>query len=77
APSSASSVLPSLRCGGEDAGVARGAGPADRAAAGVQAPGGGGGEGAVRAGEGDPHGGVERAAGALPRHRLRRQPRPV
>jgi hypothetical protein len=57
--------------------IAHGSGPADRAAAGVQVPPRSGGEGALRASEGDPHGGVERAARALPSHRLRRYPRPV
>lgn len=31
----------------------------------------------MRAGQGDPHGGVERAARVLPRHCLRRHPLPV
>lgn len=40
----------------------------------MQAAARGGGEDAVRAGEGDPRRGVECAAGEVPRHRLRRHP---
>jgi hypothetical protein len=67
--------LPLAGAGGDA--VARGSGPADRAAARVQTPPGGGGEGALRAGQGYPNGGMERTAGAVPRHRLWRHPRPV
>ena len=61
----------------EDAVVARGSGPSDRAADGVQAFGRGGGEDAVRSGEGDSGGGVERAACEMSGHHLWRYSRPV
>lgn len=64
----------SRRCGSEreqverglnDA-LERGSGPSDRASDGVQAIAGGGGEDALRSGEGDSGRGVERAAGEVP-----------
>ena len=57
--------------------VSRGSGPADRASDGVQASAGSRCEGAVRSGESDSRGGVERSAGEVPRHHLRRHSRPV
>ena len=48
--------------------VTHGSGPPDLTAVGLQVHAGGGGQGAMRAGIGDPHRGVERTARALPRH---------
>jgi hypothetical protein len=54
-----------------------GSGPLDIAAVGLQVHAGGGGQGTMRAGKGDPHRGVERIARALPHHYVWRHPRPV
>ena len=48
--------------------VTHGSGPPDLVAMGLQVHAGSGGQGAMRAGIGDPHRGVERIARALPRH---------
>jgi hypothetical protein len=57
--------------------VTHGSGPPDLTAVGLQVHAGGGGQGAMRAGKGDPHRGVERTAHVLLHHYVRQHPRPV
>ena len=57
--------------------VARGSRPSDRASDGVQAVAGGGGENALRSGEGDSRRGMERTAGEVSGDGLRWYPWPV